>query len=62
MEWVPTKGGEIPAGRRPVEGGYVSNGAKLYHALGVINGLTVPGQTGKQLVRFFLILKPRILP
>jgi hypothetical protein len=53
MEWVPTKGGEIPHGRRPVEGGFESDGPKLYHALGDINGLTVPGQTGKHLVRFF---------
>jgi len=49
MEWVPTQNGEIPPGRRPVEGGYESNGEKLYHALGNIDGVDVPGKTGKHL-------------
>ena len=50
MEWVPTSNGQIPPGRRPVEGGYEPNGGKLYHALGFIQGLYVPGKTGDHLV------------
>ncbi|KAF9646477.1 hypothetical protein BDM02DRAFT_3067698, partial [Thelephora ganbajun] len=49
MEWVSTKNGEIPPGRRAVEGGYESNGEKLYHALGNIDGVNVPGKAGKHL-------------
>lgn len=49
MEWVPTSEGKIPKGRRPIEGGYESNGVKLYHALGVIDGVNVPGKTGEHL-------------
>ncbi|EIN09696.1 hypothetical protein PUNSTDRAFT_86159 [Punctularia strigosozonata HHB-11173 SS5] len=49
MEWVPTQGGHVPPGRRPVEGGYEENGAKLYHALGTISGVHVPGKTGEHL-------------
>lgn len=51
MEWVHTSQGRIPQGRRPVEGGYEESGPKLYHALGVINGVKVPGKTGEHLVR-----------
>ena len=58
MEWVPTKNGEIPHGRRPVEGGYESGGEKLFHALGKVNGVDVPGKTGKHLVSGFLISAP----
>ena len=50
MEWVPTRNGGIPPGRRPVEGGSESNGEKLYHALGNIDGVDVPGKAGKHLV------------
>lgn len=50
MEWVPTAHGQIPHGRRPVEGGYEENGEKLYHVLGTINGVRVPGKTGAHLV------------
>ena len=50
MEWVPTKNGEIPHGRRPVEGGYESDGLKLYHALGKIDDVDVPGKAGEHLV------------
>ena len=60
MEWVPTKDGEVPSGRRPIEGGYESNGGKLYHALGNINGVDVPGKTGKHLVSGPPIFTPRI--
>jgi len=49
MEWVPTSQGRIPPGRRPVEGGYEENGAKLYHALAHVNGIQVPGKTGEHL-------------
>lgn len=53
MEWIPTKNGEIPPGRRPVEGGYESGGQKLYHALGKIGEVDVPGKTGAHLVSAF---------
>lgn len=49
MEWVPAKLGELPPGRRPVEGGYESNGDKLYHALGSVQGAYVLGKAGKHL-------------
>lgn len=49
MEFVHTSHGVIPAGRRPVEGGYEENGNKLYHAVAVVNGVRVPGKTGEHL-------------
>ncbi|KAI0077918.1 hypothetical protein K474DRAFT_1684074 [Panus rudis PR-1116 ss-1] len=49
MEWVHSEMGRIPAGRRPVEGGYEEHGGKLYHALGTVNGLQVPGKVGEHL-------------
>jgi hypothetical protein len=49
MEWVPAKKGEIPLGRRPVEGGHEANGLKLYHAIGIVDGLKVPGKTAAHL-------------
>jgi len=49
MEWVPAQDGGLPPGRRLVEGGYESNGEKLYHALGKIDKVEVPGKTGKHL-------------
>lgn len=49
MEWVHTSAGRIPPGRRPVEGGYEEQGSKLYHAIGVISGVGVPGKTGEHL-------------
>lgn len=54
MELVPASEGKIPYGRRPVEGGYEDDGAKLYHALAVVNGVRVPGKTGEHLVRHTL--------
>ena len=54
MEWVHTSQGRIPTGRRPVEGGYEEHGGKLYHALGTVNGVKVPGKTGEHLVRLSL--------
>ena len=53
MEWVPTRDGQIPPGRRPVEGGYESHGSKLYHALGFIQGVYVPGKAGEHIVSRF---------
>ena len=55
MEWVSTKNGEIPPGRRPIEGGHESNGATLYHALGKIDDVDVPGKTGEHLVSGYII-------
>lgn len=49
MEFVPTAHGQIPAGRRPIEGGYEESGPKLYHAIGVVDGVRVPGKTGEHL-------------
>lgn len=49
MEWVPTKLGELPPGRRPVEGGYETNGNKLYHALGPVKGTYAAGKAGQHL-------------
>jgi len=49
MEWVPTSYGRVPPGRRPIEGGYEENGAKLYHGLAVVNGVRIPGKTGEHL-------------
>ncbi|TFK28099.1 hypothetical protein FA15DRAFT_86718 [Coprinopsis marcescibilis] len=49
MEWVYTTNGQIPPGRTPIEGGYEEGGDKLYHALGNINGVRVPGKVGTHL-------------
>jgi hypothetical protein len=49
MEFVPTSNGRIPYGRRPIEGGYEDHGARLYHAVALINGIRVPGKTGEHL-------------
>jgi len=49
MEFVHTSHGLIPAGRRPIEGGYEEDGNKLYHAVAVVNGVRVPGKTGEHL-------------
>jgi len=49
MEFVRTSHGMIPPGRRPIEGGYEEDGAKLYHAIGVVNGVKVPGKCGEHL-------------
>lgn len=49
MELVPTSYGQIPNGRRPIEGGYEEHSAKLYHAIAVVNGVRVPGKTGVHL-------------
>jgi hypothetical protein len=54
MEWVAASNGLIPDGRRPIEGGYDENGQKLYHAMGIIDGVRVPGKTGVHLVRMVL--------
>lgn len=59
MEWVPAENGEISPGRRPVEGGYESNGDKLYHALGLIQGVYVPGKAGQHLVSPFSLFTLR---
>ncbi|KAI4520695.1 hypothetical protein K525DRAFT_248388 [Schizophyllum commune Loenen D] len=51
MEWVKTSNGRVPEGKKAVDGGYESSGHKLYHALGMINGVRVPGKTGEHLRR-----------
>jgi len=49
MEFVRTSYGRIPPGRRPVEGGYEENGAKLYHGIAMAQGVIIPGKTGEHL-------------
>ena len=44
MEWVPAKNGEIPFGRRPIEGGYESGWEELCHALGKTDDMRVSGK------------------
>ena len=51
MEFVPASNGHVPDGRKPVKGGFEQNGAELYHAVAVIEGVKVPGKTGIHLVR-----------
>ncbi len=47
MLWVRASHGRLPLGWRPVEGGYERIGAqKLYHALAVVDGVSVPGKAG----------------
>ena len=55
MEWVITGHGKIPQGRRPVEGGYEENGARLFHALAQIDDVWVPGKTGEHLVSALVV-------
>lgn len=52
MQWVLANDGELPRGRRPVEGGFEAPSGlnqHLYHALAVINRTQVPGKTGLHL-------------
>ncbi|GAA6014579.1 hypothetical protein JCM11491_004547 [Sporobolomyces phaffii] len=49
MEWVAASYGQIPKGRRPVEGGFEENGSHLFHAVLTIDGVSVPGKTGAHL-------------
>jgi len=46
MKWVPASHGRIPDGRIPIIGGVEIHGAKLYHALGQVTSVWVPGKTG----------------
>jgi hypothetical protein len=60
MELVPASGGEVPAGRRPVVGGYEDEEEKtgeLYHAVGVVGKRDrVTGKAAKHLVRILPLL------
>ncbi|KAE9384843.1 hypothetical protein BT96DRAFT_841615, partial [Gymnopus androsaceus JB14] len=38
MELVRTSQGQIPSGRRPIEGSYEEDGTKLYHGMAIVNG------------------------
>ncbi|BGP20797.1 hypothetical protein JCM10213_008934 [Rhodosporidiobolus nylandii] len=49
MEWVDASYGQIPKGRRPVEGGFEEDGKHLFHALATIDGVQVPGKAGEHL-------------
>ncbi|KAG8727436.1 hypothetical protein FRC12_022504 [Ceratobasidium sp. 428] len=48
MEWVPASGGVNPDGRMPVEGGH-EGGGRLYHAYAEIDGIKIPGKSGRHL-------------
>ncbi|KAE9404942.1 hypothetical protein BT96DRAFT_877056 [Gymnopus androsaceus JB14] len=39
MELVRTSQGQIPSGRRPIEGSYEEDGTKLYHGMAIVNGI-----------------------
>jgi hypothetical protein len=56
MELVQTSRGEIPHGRRPIEGGYEEDGTKLYHTVALVDNLRVPGKTGTHLSEYSCIL------
>ena len=60
MEWVSANHGVIPKGRRPVDGGYEASGERLYHAVAVISGVSVPGKTAVHLGMYTLVLLPII--
>lgn len=49
MEWVVADQGHIPEGRRPVDGGFEASGERLYHAVGLVQGISVPGKTAPHL-------------
>ncbi|KAK0219057.1 hypothetical protein IW262DRAFT_1076236 [Armillaria fumosa] len=51
MELVRTSEGHIPAGRRPVKGGYEEDGMPLYHGIAVYprDGHRIPGKTSPRL-------------
>ncbi|KAH7102992.1 hypothetical protein BKA62DRAFT_698263 [Auriculariales sp. MPI-PUGE-AT-0066] len=51
MEWVHTSHGKIPHGRRPVEAGFEHTGEALYHAVGLVDGVRVPGKAGEHLIK-----------
>ncbi|KAL1730018.1 hypothetical protein EV714DRAFT_284543 [Schizophyllum commune] len=51
MEWVKTSNGRVPERRQAVDGGYEPSGHKLYHAMGTVSGVRVPGKTGEHLGR-----------
>ncbi|KAI1790406.1 hypothetical protein LXA43DRAFT_1016961 [Ganoderma leucocontextum] len=48
LEWVRTGHAQLPQGKRPVKGGYERIDAqRLYHALAVVDGVSVPGKAGE---------------
>ncbi|THH03010.1 hypothetical protein EW145_g6607 [Phellinidium pouzarii] len=49
MELVRTRGGLTPPGRRPVVGGADNSSEELYHAVGYVNGIRVPGKAAAHL-------------
>jgi len=55
MEWVPTRLGVIPVGRRAIDGGYEEDGSRLYHGLAIIDGIKVPGKCAEHLVSLHLL-------
>ncbi|KAF8920299.1 hypothetical protein CPB85DRAFT_1274436 [Mucidula mucida] len=49
MELVPASKGQVPVGRRLVEGGYEENGNALFHGVASVRGTRVPGKVGTHL-------------
>lgn len=49
MEWVPTSRGKLPHNRILIDGGFEEDGRPLYHAMGKVDGVPVPGKTGEHL-------------
>lgn len=49
MEWVSANHSVTPAGRRLVDGGRDVAGDPLYHAVGNVHGVRVPGKAGAHL-------------
>jgi hypothetical protein len=56
MEWAPASGGALPAGRKPVDGGFEQSGGRLYHAYAKVDGVDVPGKAGEHLVSLMPVL------
>ncbi|EJD42412.1 hypothetical protein AURDEDRAFT_67562, partial [Auricularia subglabra TFB-10046 SS5] len=49
MYWAPSRGGDVPYGARPVDAGREADGAPLFHAIAIVNGIRVPGKAGRHL-------------
>lgn len=46
---MPTSSGKLPDKRIVVNGGLEEDGLPLYHAMGKVEGVPVPGKTGEHL-------------
>lgn len=57
MELVTAANGEIPEGRTPVGGGWEQDGRMLYHGLGLVENVWVPGKTAEVAEHSFEVWK-----